>query len=98
VSLIKAESIKITVTTMSNKLNEEYFETKKNFRNAKKKKLTLKRGIINILVSLVVLFVFNSLNKDCSNRIKENEKNTNEIMTKTMRIIIQTKRLYTCVV
>jgi uncharacterized protein YqhQ len=75
VSLIKAESIKITVTTMSNKLNEEYFETKKNFRNAKKKKLTLKRGIINILVSLVVLFVFNSLNKDCSNRIKENEKN-----------------------
>lgn len=79
---------------MSNKLNEEYFETKKNFRNAKKKKLTLKRGIINVLVFLVVLFVFHSLNKDCSDRIKENEKNTNEIMTKTMRIIIQTKRLY----
>jgi hypothetical protein len=59
---------------MSNKLNEEYFEIKKNFRNAKKK-LTLKRGIINVVVFLVVLFVFNSLNIDCSNRIKENEKN-----------------------
>jgi hypothetical protein len=97
VSLIKAESIKITVTTMSNKLNEEYFETKKNFQNASKKKFTLKRGIINVLVFFVVVIVFNSLNKDCSDRIKENEKNTNEIMTKTMRIIIQTKRLYKCV-
>ncbi len=60
---------------MSNKLNEEYFETKKNFQNSKKKKFTFKRGLINVIVFLVLLFVFNSLNKDCSNRIKENEKN-----------------------
>ena len=60
---------------MSNKLNEEYLETKKNFRNSKKKKFTLKRGFINVLIFLVVLFVFNSLNKNCSDRIKENEKN-----------------------
>ena len=63
---------------MSRKLNEDYLEINKNFWNSKKKKFTLKRGLINIIVFLVVLFVFNSLNKDCSNRIKENE--TNDMM------------------
>ena len=58
---------------MSNKLNEEYFETKKNFQNSKKKKFTFKRGLINVIVFLVLLFVYNILHKDCSNRIKNND-------------------------
>lgn len=60
---------------MSNKLNEQYFETKKKFQNTKKKEFTFKRGLINLIVFFILIFVYNILHKDCSNRINNNKKN-----------------------
>ncbi|APD07044.1 hypothetical protein UJ101_01528 [Flavobacteriaceae bacterium UJ101] len=58
----------------SEKLNEQYFEAKKRFKNKKKKKLTFKRVIINVVIFFLLIIVYNFLYKECSNRIYKNEQ------------------------
>ena len=57
-------------------LNQQYFETKKvHQENYKRRKLTFKKASINLLVFALLLIIFSILNKDCSNKIKQNQLN-----------------------
>jgi len=61
-----------------NKLNEEYFKNKKIYKeNYKKRKLTYKQRAINILITAILLFFVHLLQQQCSQKIKENEKQYN---------------------
>lgn len=56
------------------KLNDQYFETKRiHKKNYTRKKLILKRAVLNLIIFFLILAISSFLQKDCSNRIKENE-------------------------
>lgn len=58
---------------MNNKLNEEYFKTKKEYQERlKRNKFNFKRGFINVLITFLLIFVFNGLYKSCNKKIEEN--------------------------
>ncbi|MDE1208451.1 hypothetical protein [Tenacibaculum larymnensis] len=59
---------------MNKKLNEEYFETRKKHKEGyKKNKLTFKKAIINLVITIILIVVYNALSKGCSKRIEENK-------------------------
>lgn len=60
-------------------LNKQFFETKKvHQENYKRRKLTPKKAMLNLLVFALLLVIFSILNKDCSNRIRENQLNDHQ--------------------
>jgi len=62
------------------KLNDEYFKSKEVYKkNYKKRKLTKKQKAINIAITAVLLFFVHFIQKQCSQRIKENKKQYNLI-------------------
>ena len=60
------------------KLKDEYFKNKEIYKkNYKKRKLTRKQRAINIAITAVLLFFVHFIQKQCSRKIKENEKQYN---------------------
>jgi len=58
-----------------NKLNKQYFETKKKHKEGlKKRKLTFKRAAINSILTLLLIWGSSILQKSCKQRIEENER------------------------
>ena len=69
---------------MNDRLNKKYFETKNRYKRScqTKKKLTRKRAVLNLLITILLIFIYTILNKGCEARIKQNtlndiEKNEN---------------------
>ncbi|SEC77478.1 hypothetical protein SAMN04489761_3540 [Tenacibaculum sp. MAR_2009_124] len=61
---------------MTKKLNEEYFETKKKRKgNYRRKKLTVKRIVLNLIMTIVFIVIYNVFLKKCSGKIEENKRN-----------------------
>ncbi|CAM1346302.1 hypothetical protein TCRASSO_30138 [Tenacibaculum crassostreae] len=59
---------------MNRKLNNQYFETKKTHKEGyKKNKLTLKRIIINVIITFLLVFLYNKFSKYLSNKIEQNK-------------------------
>jgi len=57
------------------KLNDEYFEAKKIYKeNYKKRKITYKQRIFNIVITALLISIVHYFQKGCSRRIKENEE------------------------
>lgn len=58
-----------------NKLNKQFFETKKKYKEGlKKRKFTFKRGVINLIITFSLIWVVSILQKSCEQRIEENER------------------------
>ncbi len=48
---------------MSTRLNKEYFETKRKHKEGyRKKKLTLKKVIFNLIITVVIIVLYNIVN------------------------------------
>ncbi len=63
-----------------NKLNDDYFTTRRNHReNFKKKKLTFKKGILNLSITFALIIVVNFLLEQCHNKIENNKVQINEM-------------------
>lgn len=59
---------------MNRKLNNQYFETKKTHKEGyKKNRLTLKRIIINVIITFLLVFLYNKFSKYLSNKIEQNK-------------------------
>lgn len=57
-------------------LNEQYFETRKKHRaNHKKKKLTLSKAMINLIITVVLIYVFTFFQNYLNKKIEENKIN-----------------------
>jgi len=57
------------------KLNDEYFKAKKIYKeDYKKRKITFRQRILNIIITALLLSIVHYFQKGCSRRIKENEK------------------------
>ncbi|PHS10006.1 MAG: hypothetical protein COA88_02965 [Kordia sp.] len=57
-----------------NKLNKQFFETKKKYKEGlKKRKLTFKRAAINLIITFSLIWVVSILQKSCEQRIEENK-------------------------
>ncbi|MDX8552869.1 hypothetical protein MK851_04410 [Tenacibaculum sp. 1B UA] len=60
---------------MSSRLNKEYFDTKRKHQEGyRKKKLTLKKVIFNLTITLVILFLYNIFYNYLSKKTEENKK------------------------
>ncbi|WP_417785418.1 hypothetical protein [Tenacibaculum sp.] len=60
---------------MSSRLNKEYFETKRKHKEGyRKKNLTLKKVIFNLIITLVIIVLYNIFNNYLSNKAKQNKK------------------------
>ena len=61
---------------MNEKLNKDYFKTKKkhqeNYKN--RKRLKRKKVLINLILAIVLIVLYDVLFKKCQNNIKENQK------------------------
>lgn len=61
---------------MSKRLNEEYFKTKaKHKAGYRKKPLTFKRALINLSITIVLIYLLGLLLNYLSKRIEQNKKN-----------------------
>jgi len=70
---------------MPDKLNEQFFKTRKIYReNYTRKKLSFKRKLFNILVAFILVFIIDSLYKNCQRKISEN--NNLSIVERTVPI------------
>jgi hypothetical protein len=60
---------------MSSKLNEEYFKTKRKHKEGlKKNHLTLKKVIFNLIITLIILFLYNIFSNHLSKKAEQNKK------------------------
>ncbi|MGG8497857.1 hypothetical protein ACQY1Q_15705 [Tenacibaculum sp. TC6] len=66
---------------MNNQLNEQYFETKQKHKEGykKHKKKAATKWIRNLVVTFLLIFIYNSMLKTCSKKIEENKKKNIEI-------------------
>ncbi len=61
---------------MNKKLNNQYFETKKRHKESYKKgKLTFKKLLINLIITLVFILLYNLFSKYLHEKIESNRKN-----------------------
>ena len=60
---------------MGGKLNEQYFKTKKIHKeNQSTKKLSSRKKIRNLIITIILISVYFILNKSCQERIDQNKK------------------------
>ena len=61
---------------MTKKTNQQYFETKRKRKEAEgqRPKLTSKKMIVNLILTIVFITVSNIFLKKCSVKIKENKR------------------------
>jgi hypothetical protein len=58
---------------MNEKLNQQYFAAKKTHkRGYRKRKLTFKRVLINLILTFVLIFIYSLLQESCERKIEEN--------------------------
>lgn len=59
---------------MNDKLNQQYFEAKKTHKEGyRKKKLTFKRALINLMLTFVLIFISSLLQESCDRKIAKNK-------------------------
>lgn len=65
---------------MENKLNKQFFETKKIHKNnLDKEKKPFKKKIINIIITFVLISSYSVLYKACDKKIEKNKRNDVEL-------------------
>ena len=61
---------------MNKKLNNQYFETKAKHKvDYKKKSLTAKKAFINLIITVILIFLFNLLFNYLTKKAEQNKKN-----------------------
>lgn len=57
-------------------LNKQYFDTRKKHKDkSKKKKLTLKRALLNIIITVVLILIYTFFQNHLNKKIEENKMN-----------------------
>ncbi|XRE43886.1 hypothetical protein ACIVBQ_002090 [Tenacibaculum discolor] len=60
---------------MSGRLNKEYFETKRKHKeDYRKKKFTLKKAIFNLIITFIIIVLYNIFNNYLSKKTEQNKK------------------------
>ncbi len=60
---------------MNEKLNKEYFKTKRKYKEGlRKNRITLKKSIFNLIIALILIFLYNIFNNYLSKKIEQNKK------------------------
>lgn len=60
---------------MSTRLNKEYFETKRKHKEGYgKKKFTLKKVIFNLIITFIIITLYNIFNNYLSKKAEQNKK------------------------
>ena len=60
---------------MSSRLNKEYFDTKRKHKESyRKKKLTFKKAIFNLIITFVIIVLYNIFNNYLSKKAEQNKK------------------------
>ncbi len=67
----------------SNKLNDDFFETKRKYKeNYKGNKILVYKIIRNLLITFLVIYLFNFFRKILKKKIEENKRNDVELIEK----------------
>ncbi|WP_028890578.1 hypothetical protein [Tenacibaculum sp. 47A_GOM-205m] len=60
---------------MSSRLNKEYFETKRKHKeDYRKKKFTFKKAIFNLIITFIIIILYNIFNYYLSKKTEQNKK------------------------
>ncbi len=75
--------------TVNKKLNDDYFETKKKYKEnrLKSKKMTFRKRFSYFILAILLLLIQGVLLRKCQNRIDENQKNDIENIAPTPTVV-----------
>ncbi len=65
---------------MNKKLNEQYFETKKKYREGvENRPRTFKKKIINLVITVILIITYTSISKSCEKRNEEKKLEISQV-------------------